>query len=83
MAYGLLGTFVIIYGKIGSSSSEEIILSHLNSKSIPCLLYGKDAWPINRTRGNSFDLTVRRALFKIFHTTSQLIILDCQNFFNF
>jgi len=50
---------------------------------IPCLLYGLDACPINRTDGNSRHYCIRRALCKIFHTTSQSIILDCQNYFNF
>jgi len=71
------------YGKIGRSASEEIILSLLKSKCIPCLLYGLDACPINRTDGNSLDYTVKIGLFKIFPTTSQSIILDCQNYFNF
>ena len=53
------------------------------SKCIPCLLYGLDACPINKTDGNSLIFTVRRSLFKVFHTTSQSIILDCQLFFNF
>jgi len=75
--------FNAIYGEIGRSASEEIILSLLKSKCIPCLLFGLDACPINRTVGNSFDFTVRKALFKILHTTSQAIILDCQNYFNF
>jgi len=60
-----------VHGKIGRSASEET--------RIPCLLYGLDACAID---GNSLDITVRRALFKIFHTTSQSIILDCQNYFN-
>jgi len=40
-----------------------------------------EACPINKSNGNSI-VTVRRALVKIFHTTSQSIILDCQNYFN-
>jgi len=75
--------FNAIYGKVGSSASEEVTLSLIKSKCIPCLLYGLDACPINKTDGNSLDFTVRRSLFKVFHTTSQSIILDCQLFFNF
>ena len=48
--------------KIGRSASEEIILSLVNSKCIPCLLYGLDTCPINRAAGNSLDFTVRRLL---------------------
>jgi Reverse transcriptase (RNA-dependent DNA polymerase) len=75
--------FNAIYGKIGRSASEEIILSLIKSKCIPCLLYGLDACPMNKTDENSLDFTVRRTLFKIFHTTSNSIILECQNYFNF
>ena len=75
--------FNAIYGKIGGSASEEIILSLIKSKCLPCLLYGLDACPINVTEGNSLNFTVRRTLFKIFHTTSPSIILDCQLYFSF
>jgi len=75
--------FNAIYDKIDMSASEEIILSLLKSNCIPCLLYGLDACPINRTHGNSLDFTVRSARFKVFHTMPQSIILDCQNYFNF
>jgi hypothetical protein len=75
--------FNAIYGKIGSSASEEVTLSLIKSKCIPCLLHGLDACPINKTDGNSLDFTVRRTLCKVFHTASQSIILDCQLYFNF
>ena len=35
--------FNAIYGRIGRSASEEVILSVVKSKCIPCLLYGVDA----------------------------------------
>jgi len=70
-------------GKIGRSASKEKFSSLLKSKCIPCLLCGLDTCRINSTDGNFLDFTVRRALFKIFHTTSQLIIFDCQNYSNF
>ena len=72
--------FNAIYGKIGRSASEEIIVKR---KCIPCLLYGLDARPTNRTDGNSVDFTVRRTLFKIFRNTSQSFILGCPNYFYF
>jgi hypothetical protein len=75
--------FNVSYGKIGRSTSEEIVLSYVKSKCIPCLLYGVISCPINRTDGNSRDFTVGRTLLKIFHATSETILLGCQNYFNF
>jgi len=77
------GRSMLYNGKIGSSASEEVTLSLIKSKCIPCLLHGLDACPINKTDGNSLDFTVRRTLCKVFHTASQSIILDCQLYFNF
>ena len=34
--------FNAIFGKIGRSASEEVILSLVQSKCLPCLLYGVD-----------------------------------------
>ncbi len=76
-------SFNSIYGRIGNSASEEVILSLIKSKCVPCLLHGLDACPINRSIANSLDFTVRRILFKIFKTSSQSIIRDCQLYFNF
>jgi hypothetical protein len=75
--------FNAIYSKIGRSASEEVTLNLIKSKCIPCLLHGLDACPINKADGKSLDFTVRRTLFKIFHTASQSIIQDCQLYFNF
>jgi Reverse transcriptase (RNA-dependent DNA polymerase) len=76
-------SFNAIYGKIGRTASEEVTLSLIKSKCIPCLLYGLDACHINNADGHSLNFTVRRILFKIFHTSSLEIIRDCQIFFNF
>ena len=46
-------------------------------------MYGIDVCPINITEGNSVNFSVRRNLFRIFHTTSPSIILDCQSYFSF
>ena len=75
--------FNSIYGRVGNSASEEVTLSLIKSKCVPCLLHGLDACPINSTIANSLDFTVRRILFKIFKTSSQSIIRDCQSYFNF
>ena len=75
--------FNSIYGKVGSSASEEVTLSLVKAKCIPCLIYGLDACPITSTEANSLNFAVKRILFKIFHTTSNDIVTNCQLYFNF
>ena len=50
---------------------------------MPCLLYGLDACPVNKTEARSLDFSVKRILMKIFHTTSNDVISECQLFFRF
>ena len=75
--------FNFIYGRVGNTASEEVTLSLIKLKCVPCLLHGLDACPINSTIANSLDFTVRRILFKIFKTSTLSIIRDCQVFFDF
>jgi len=42
--------FNAVFGKIGRSSSEEVVLQLINSKCMPCLLYALEACPINKTQ---------------------------------
>jgi hypothetical protein len=42
-------SFNSIYDKIGSRASEEVILSLIKSKCLPCMLYGIEACPLNKT----------------------------------
>ena len=75
--------FNSIYGKVGRSASEEVTLSLIKAKCIPCLIYGLDACPITSTEANSLNFAVKRTLFKIFRTTSNDIVTNCQLYFNF
>ena len=75
--------FNSIYGKVGRSASEEVTLSLIKAKCIPCLIYGLDACPITSTEANSLNFAVKRILFKIFRTTSNDIVTNCQLYFNF
>ena len=75
--------FNAIYGKIGTAASEEVILSLIKSKCLPCLLYGMEVCPLNKTELRSLNFTVTRVLMKIFHTYSMDIIKECQDFFAF
>ena len=74
--------FNALYGKL-ARASEEVVLSLIKSKCLPCLLYGLDACPVNKTEARSLDFSVTRILMKIFHTTNNDVISECQSFFRF
>ena len=48
--------FNAVFGKIGRSSSEEVVLQLINSKCMPCLLYALEACPINKTQKSHWNL---------------------------
>lgn len=72
-----------VYGKIGRTASEEVVLSLIKSKCLPCLLYGVESCQLNKSDLRSLDFTVTRVLMKIFRTSSNEIIRECQDYFNF
>jgi len=54
-----------IFGKIGRSASEEVILHDLqliSSKCIPILLYGLEVLPMQKHQLNSLDFVINRFL---------------------
>ena len=65
------------------TASEEVTLSSIKAKCIPCLLYGLEACPIGAMKLNSQNFAVKRILFKIFRTNSNDIVQSCQLYFNF
>jgi hypothetical protein len=77
------GAFNAIYGKIGPVASEEVTLSLISTKCIPCLLYGSEAVPLNRSEIKSLAFPVTRILCKVFKTGSSDVIRQCQYYFNF
>jgi hypothetical protein len=78
----LYRSFNAIFGKVGRSASEEVVISLLKSKCLPCMLYGLEACPINKTEMKSLDFALTRILMKIFKTSSNVIIRECQTTFN-
>jgi len=70
--------FNAVFGKIGRSSPEEVVLQLINSKCMPCLLYTLEACPINKTQEKSLEFTINRVLMKIFRTVSLDVIRDCR-----
>jgi len=46
------------------------------------MLYGLEACPINKTEMKSLDFALTRILMKLFKTSSNVIIRECQTSFN-
>ena len=70
--------FNAVFGRIGRSGSEEVILQLINSKCLPCLLYATEACPVNKTDEKSLEFTMNRVLMKIFQTKSIDTIQQCR-----
>jgi hypothetical protein len=76
-------SFNSILGKVGRAASEEVVLSLLKTKCLPCLLYGVEACPVLKRDKDSFDFTLTRSLMKLFRTGSPNVIIECQKQFDF
>ena len=48
--------FNAIFGKIGRSASEEVLLSLIRSKCLPCLLFGMDVCPLSKSDLRSLNI---------------------------
>ena len=53
---------ISLFGKIGRIASEEVTLQLIQSKSVPLLLYGLEACPLNKSQLNSLDFVTNRFL---------------------
>ena len=76
-------SFNSIFGKVGRVASEEVVLSLLKAKCLPCLLYGVEACPVFKRDKDSFDFTLTRSFMKVFRTGSPSVVIECQKQFNF
>ena len=74
--------FNAIFGKVGNSASEDVILRLVESKCLPVLLYGLEACPLNNSQTKSLEFALTGALMKIFKTRSKDIIDECMLMFN-
>ena len=72
-----------IFGKIGRIASEEVTLQLIQSKSVPLLLYGLEACPLNKSQLNSIDFVINRFFMKLFKTSDRNIVEICQEKFGF
>ena len=74
--------FNAVFGRLGRSASEDIVLHLVNMKCLPCLLYGLDACPLTKSDVRSLEYTCNRVLMKIFQTRSLDVIHECRRYFN-
>jgi len=70
--------FNAVYGRIGRSGSEEVVLQLIRFKCMPCLLYALEACQVNKTQLRSLEFTLNRVLMKVLRTTSMDVIAECQ-----
>ena len=63
-----------LFGKIGRFASEEVVLKIIHSKRVPILLYGLEAFPLNKADLNSLDFVINRFHIKLFKTSNLDIV---------
>jgi len=51
--------------------------------SIPVLLHGLEACPLNKTQTQSLDFVINRLFMKLFNTSDIAIVKQCQEHFSF
>ena len=72
-----------IFGKIGRTASEEVVLELIKTKCLPILLCGIEACPLNKTNLRSLDFSVNRFFMKLFKTSGMHIVTEIQLAFGF
>jgi len=72
-----------IYGKIGRTASEEVVLQLIYAKCMPILLYGLEAFSLYNYQLKSLDFVINRFFMKLFRTSNMHVVSDCQEQFNF
>ena len=71
-----------IFGRVGTTASEEVFLHLLTSKCMPVLLYGLECFSLSKSEVNSLDFACRRVLMKLFKTSNIDIINYCIDMFD-
>ena len=62
---------------------HAITLQLIQSKSVPLLLYGLEACPLNKSQLNSIDFVINRFFMKLFKTSDRNTVEICQEKFGF
>jgi len=72
-----------IFGKIGRTASEEVVLQLISTKCKPILLYSLEAFSLYNYQLKSLDFVINRFFMKLFRTSNMHVVSDCQEQFNF
>jgi len=72
-----------IFGKIGRTASEEVVLQLISSKCVPILLYGLEVFSLYNYQLKSLDFVVNRFFMKLFRTSDIQVVSECQKQFGF
>jgi len=72
-----------IFGEIGRTASEEVVLQLIVSKCIPIILYGLEACPLTKSDLLSMDFVINRYFMKLFKTSNINNVKYCQECFSF
>jgi len=70
-----------IFGKVGRTSSEEVLLQLVKSKCLPILLYSLEACPLTKTDLKSLDFVINKFFMKLFRTNNIDTLKICQSQF--
>ena len=63
-----------IFGKVGRTASEEVVLHLVKYICMPILLYGFEVLNLNKSQLNPLDFVANRFLIKLFNTNNMQII---------
>ena len=72
-----------ILGKVGGRAPEYVILHLIRSKCLPALLYGLEAYPLQKSDISLLDFVVNRFFMKLFQTNNVDIVNYCNVQFEF
>jgi hypothetical protein len=70
-----------IFGRIGRTASEEVVIKIITCKCLPILLYGTEVMQLNKTDLTSLDFIINRFLMKLFRTNNISVIDECRLMF--
>ena len=78
---GFLKSFNSIFGKIGQSTSEEVLFELIKSKWLPILLYSTNVCPMNSAGRHSLQFTINNIVYKIFGAMSKDLYIEISGHF--
>ena len=67
-----------VYGRVGRSASEEVVIKLITNKCLPILLYGTEACALNKADLHSFDFIINRFFMKLLKTNNMSIVNECR-----